>query len=817
MAADVPGTVAGGLRAAGLWNFESAPRRFDSEEWWYRARFAAAPPAPGERVLLGFDGLATLAEVWLNGAPLLRSSNMFVEHHCDVGALLGAENELLIRFAPVETFLQERRPRPRWRTPMVANQQLRWVRTTLLGRTPGWSPPAAAVGPWRPVYLERRRLLEFDSLRLQVRVDSPLGAAPRGRVTLFSGLAAAAGVQVEAARLIVERAGTRCSAALDFGRTPLTMQGEVSVPNVQLWWPHTHGDPVLYRVLVEVSVRAAGHGDVDVVQVNLGHVGFRMLDLDRSAGGFSLSVNGVPVFCRGASWTPLDCVSLVSPPGAYAEAFETVVQAGMNMLRVAGPMVYESEEFLDSCDARGILLWQDFMFANMDYPAHDDDFLCSVRLEARQQLARLQARPALAILCGNSEGAQQAAMSGAAREHWAPALFETELAGLAREYCPDVAYSPSSAHGGALPQQSNCGAGSYYGVGAYLRPLTDARRAEVRFASECLAFANVPENETLALLARGAPSLRCHHALWKERVPRDLGAGWDFDDVRDFYAAELYRADPMRLRYADHDRYLRVARATGGEAMAACFGEWRRARSSCRGALVWFLRDLWAGAGWGIIDSTGLPKAPYYYLKRALQPVALFLSDEGTNGLSIHVLNDGPTALPVRIELRLFRFSEPVGTPASKSVRLAAASAVELAAADLIEGGSDLSYAYRFGPPPYDVLDAVLSREDGTVLAEAFYFPLGMALTVEADIGLTAHLIQAEPNLYALTIHSRRFAQSVHVDMPGFIAQDQYFHMAPNSTRNVVVRPRVRSAPPRPHGTVHALNAAASCRIEVRS
>ncbi len=303
----------------------------------------------------------------------------------------------------------------------------------------------------------------------------------------------------------------------------------------------------------------------------------------------------------------------------------------MNMLRVAGPMVYECDEFLDLCDLRGVLLWQDFMFANMDYPGEDETFLDGVRAEARQQLARLQARPSLAILCGNSEGAQQAAMSGAPRECWAPPLFEKILADLSDEYCPDVPYCPSSTHGGAFPHQANAGPASYYGVGAYLRPLQDARRAEVRFASECLAFANVPEAETLALLTRDS-ALRCHHALWKERVPRDLGAGWDFDDVRDHYAADLFRIDPMRLRYADHDRYLRVARAVSGEVMAACFAEWRRVRSSCGGALVWFLRDLWPGAGWGVVDATGLPKAAYYYLKRSLQPISLSLSDEGNNG-----------------------------------------------------------------------------------------------------------------------------------------------------------------------------------------
>ncbi len=124
---------------------DSAARRFDAEVWWYRTRFKADACAAGERVVLCFDGLATLAEVWLNGEALLISDNMFLQHRCDVGAILAAENELIIRFSPIDAALAVRRPRARWRTPMVAHQQLRWIRTTLLGRTPGWSPPAP---PW---------------------------------------------------------------------------------------------------------------------------------------------------------------------------------------------------------------------------------------------------------------------------------------------------------------------------------------------------------------------------------------------------------------------------------------------------------------------------------------------------------------------------------------------------------------------------------------------------------------------------------------------------------------------------------------------
>ena len=151
-----PWPAAAALRERGLWSLDDPPRSFDSQDWCYRLLFDA-PTGQRQGVVLGFDGLATLAQASLNGEPLLASTNMFVSHECEVGALLRDRgNELALRFSALEPGLQQRRPRPRWRTPMVAHQQLRWLRTTLLGRTPGWSPPAAAVGPWRDIWLEPR-------------------------------------------------------------------------------------------------------------------------------------------------------------------------------------------------------------------------------------------------------------------------------------------------------------------------------------------------------------------------------------------------------------------------------------------------------------------------------------------------------------------------------------------------------------------------------------------------------------------------------------------------------------------------------------
>ncbi len=602
--AGAPTTAAATLRASGQWNFDT-PRDFDAEDFWWRLRLADGQVEAGP-ALLGFDGLATLADVWLDGVHVLHSENMFLSHTLPI-AIAGA-HELLIRCAALAPELAKKRPRPRWRVPMLTQAQLRWFRTSLLGRTPGWSPPCPAVGPWRPIWIERGRHPIGE-----IAIDVGLEGAD-GYVDVVADL----GADVDSADVVVERDGQRTCAALALrdGR----WRGRARIAAAQLWWPHTHGEPALYAIAIEAT--QAGQP----FAIDLGRSGFRDIEIERDNGDFAVRVNGVDIFCRGACWTPLDVVSLAASREDYAAAVAQAVAAGMNMLRISGTMTYEDDALLDALDAQGVLLWQDLMFANMDYP-EDESFVAGVIAEVDQQLARLRARPSLALVCGNSEGEQQAAMSGAARDRWSPPLFHQILA--ERVGASGIAYVTSSAHGGAFPHAANEGTTSYYGVGAYLRPLEDARRSQLRFASECLAFANIPHESGLP----GGPNLRVHHAAWKTRAPRDLGAGWDFDDVRDHYVAKLYGVDPTTLRVSDHERYLALGRAASGEVMARAFAEWRRAAAPTRGALILFLRDLWSGAGWGVVDANGRPKQCWYAVRRALAPCALAITDEGVNAM----------------------------------------------------------------------------------------------------------------------------------------------------------------------------------------
>lgn len=804
------GPVAAILRQLGLWSLDDPPRRFDAQDWWFRLRFDLPElPDLGDACELGLDGLATLAEVWLNGHAILRSANMFVAHRLPVGPLLKPQgNELVVVCRSLDKALTQRRPRPRWRAPMIENQQLRWFRTTLLGRTPGWSPPAAVVGPWRGVWLAPAARLGLGPSSLNASLVNGVGRLT-ARVELQGPLVD----QISQVQLRLARGAQIYRARL--ARVEGLWAGQIELDSPALWWPHTHGEPALYEAQLEVALQEPG----ETLALDLGAVGFRTVQLDRSNDGFGLSINGLPVFARGACWTPLDPVTLDAPSRQYyAQALAQVREAGMNMVRVSGTMSYESKLFYDECDRQGVMVWQEFMFANMDYP-EDDSFVSAVTEEVRQQLRGWQARPAITVLCGNSEVEQQAAMFGAERARWAPALFHQTLAAEAAAFCPDVPYWPSSAHGGSFPHQGDVGTTSYYGVGAYERDLGDARRSNLRFATECLAFSNVPEAAAMACMPGGL-TLRVHHPAWKARAPRDLGAGWDFEDVRDHYLARLFELDPARLRYSDHERYLSLARVTSGEVMAATFADWRREASSCRGALVWFLRDLWPGAGWGIVDSLGQPKAAYYGLKRTLQPISIALTDEGGNGVYVHVCNEAGAALRAEVEITAWRHDQSQVAQGRLCVEVPARSAKSWPLMDCFDWFADWSWAYRFGPPSAQIVSARLLGEQGQaqdpnqILAQAFAFPAGMVFPQERDLGLQAHAKRLASGEIALRLSTERFAQSVHFEVEGYVPDDAYFHLAPGEHKCVLWRPLGGSAPSF-SGCVRALNSDAIVNIQL--
>ena len=770
--AQVPGTVAAALSAAGLWDAEQ-PAPLETHDFWYRTTISCHG-----RNLLHFAGLATIAEIYLDDALVLRSDNMFHAH--EVAVSLDGEHRLHICFRALEPVFNEKRKRARWRPRLASPAGLRFVRTTLLGHMPGWCPPIHGIGPWRAIEQILPGPLQVRAIDLRSQLEGTRGILD---------------VEFEISPQMTGQAWIEC-AGLRAALAPRSGErygGRLEIENVAPWWPHTHGEPNLHRVTAVIGDK----------RVDLGRVGFRRIEVDRDSDGkgFGIKVNGVPVFCRGACWTNADLVGLSAQREIYTPRLSLMRQANMNMVRVGGTMLYEGDDFYELCDEMGLMVWQDFMCANFDYPADDPSFLASIETEARQFLSRTQTSPSITVLCGGSEIAQQASMFGLPKATWSNAIFDELLPKVATELRPDVPFVPHTPFGGDLPFVPQEGLSHYYGVSAHQRPLEDARLANVRFAVECLGFANVPDIAPIRLEpARAA----IDQPLFGERIRHDMGAIWFFEEVRNHYLEYLYGVDARELRRNNAALYLDYSRATSAEIMEAVFGDWRRAGSPTRGGLVWFLQDVGPGAGWGLLDRLCEPKAAYYALKRAFRPLTVILIDEGLNGLWVHVVNESPIEQKVRLTLTCLRDGATPVIQGSKDACLALRSVTAFPATELWGGFFDTNFAFRFGEPSHDVTCASLSAEtSGELHAEAFHFPLGRK-TARHELGLQADLVESDGG-WALRLATRRFAQSVHISDDNFRPEDNWFHLAPGVEKRIALTSR-SARPSAPFGCIAALN-----------
>ena len=771
--ARVPGTFAAALRDAGRWDGRS-PLDLDQSDIWYRTQFTG-----GGDEMLRFEGLATIADVWLNGEHLFRSENMFLAR--EVAVRTRDSNELYVCCRSLVAWSQGQRGRARWRTRISSVPALRFARTTLLGRMPGWCPAVQPVGPWRPVLRQpHSRALTVQHVDGRASVNDG-----DGRLALRCTLAGDVPDSIEA---VVEIAGS-FSRLMRVSRHEFA--GEVVVPDVPLWWPHSHGEPRLHAATLRV-------GDA---LYDLGRIGFRQIVIDRGMDGrgFGLLVNGEAVFCRGGCWTTADLVTLPGGAAQYRPWLESMRDAGANMVRVGGTMLYETDEFFAVCDELGLLVWQDAMLANFDYPT-TAGFRESVAAELQQFLDRTQTNASLAVLCGGSEVLQQAAMFGLAKDRIDDSLYAEVLPGIVQRTRPDLAYVVNSPSGGDLSFQPNTGVAHYYGVGAYLRPLDDARRTEVRFASESLALANVPGDRTVDELRVTTTT----EPRWKQSVPRDPGAGWDFEDVRDHYLASLFRVDPLHLRYQDFSRYLELSRAVSCVLMEHVFGEWRRVGSTCRGGLVWQWQDVSPGAGWGVMDSLGRRKPAWYGLQRAFRSRQLVLTDEGLNGLGVHILNEADTPLQATLRVACFRDGSTPVRDVELPVELAPRGVLLMDSASLFPSFFDITYAYRFGPRVHDVTTAILlDTVTGELIADACHFPDIGALQLR-DLGLEV-AVEHESGCWSLRLRSQHFAQFLHIEDSGFTARENWLHLLPGRERRIILQPD-GNPDAVPQGEVRALN-----------
>jgi len=668
----VPGGVHEALIAAGRiahpyrGENERAAAWVEERDWWYRARFDA-PVEPG-RTRLVFEGLDTVADVWLNGRLLGHHENAFRPAEFEVE--LDAHNTLLVRFSPPLLGLTLKPETERTLTrmgrlaalsgskpsgevsPMMATLPLATQRRKAAFSW-GWDfgPNIPSIGIWRPVRVSVEPGPVISGHHLAVTEL----AEDHGSATVTATIEAPAGLLTRVT--IVSPSGR------SFVGTSTTGSAQIVIPNPELWWTHDLGAQPLHDVTIELL------SDGQVADTVTDRMGLRTIVLDRSRDRlgkgrfFRFILNGMPLFARGANWLPASMFVGSVTPEQHRELVLRARQGNFTMLRVWGGGVYEQDSFYDACDELGVLVWQDFMFACMDYPSADPDLQREVALEAEYQVKRLRNRACLAIWVGNNEVQLIHAVSAFSvrKGSWGWHFFHDILPKAVSTHDGITPYWPGSPWGeGGIFAVNGTRDGDrhtwevWHGISVPGFSVGPRKHASVGDSRHYRRYAYDTGKFTSEFGIHAAPEL----STLRRWIDEDIEV---HSPVFDLHQKDIPKNKGDELLSVTTgmpesiEEYVAFTQAVQAEGMAFAIEHYRSRQPHSGGALIWQFNDVWPGFSWSLVDHDGIPKSAYYAAARASAPVALAFI-EAPDRLELWLMNNGPVAVTVDLEVELGRF-----------------------------------------------------------------------------------------------------------------------------------------------------------------
>lgn len=638
----VPGEVHTDLLRAGLipdpfdGNNEAALAWIGLTDWQYRTVFTFHNGQHARHDLVA-DGLDTAATIRLNGKVVASTANQHRSYRFDVREfLVQGENELVIDFRAPVTFAREQEELIGAR-PQVNHHPFNAVRKMACNFGWDWGIDIAGAGIWKALRLESWSGARIASVRPLATLDGDGTGRLETHVELeWDGGTSAAGT----AELSISVAGVETS--LTVGSADGGASAVLLVPDVAPWWPRGHGDQALHEVRVDLANAGSGRWAAQV--------GFRTIevrtDADNDGTNFQFRVNGVDVYIRGANWIPDDALVTRITRASVEASIRDAADAGMNLLRVWGGGMYESEDFYDVCDELGILVWQDFLFACAAY-SEEEPLRSEVIAEAREAVTRLSPHASLALWNGCNEN-----IWGWVEWGWqVPLAGRTWGEGYYREILPEIV--------GELDPRTRYSAGSPFSYGDHMHP-------------------NDPRHGTTHIWDVWNEKDYSHYASYRPRFPSEFGfqgpPAWStltsvvHDEPLAPYGRQMLvhqKADQGNLKLerglGEHlpqpgsiEDWHWATQLNQARAMAFGIEHFRSLFPLNQGAVMWQLNDSWPVVSWAAVDSHGIRKPLWHALKHAYAPrLATVQPREG--GLAVVLHND--TDLPLAGELRLRRAS----------------------------------------------------------------------------------------------------------------------------------------------------------------
>ena len=789
--AQVPGTV-----HQDLINHKQLPDPFygineqkiqwvENEDWEYRTAFIVTPEQlKRDDAQLVFEGLDTYADVYLNGALLLKADNMFVGYTIPVKSQLRiGENLLHIYFhSPIRQTLPQYNSNG-FNYPADNDHHDKHL-SVFSRKAPysygwDWGIRMVTSGIWRPVTIRFYDAASISDYHIKQLALTDQLANLSNELEINNILPRPLQAEVRINTSFEGSAEKSISQAITLqpGINHVSIPSEVASP--VRWMPNGWGKPALYDFSAQIIVE-------DKVVAEQSHrIGLRTVRLvnekDKDGESFYFEVNGVPMFAKGANYIPQDALLTNVTTERYQTLFRDIREANMNVIRVWGGGTYEDDRFYDLADENGILVWQDFMFACTPYPS-DPTFLKRVEAEACYNIRRLRNHASLAMWCGNNEILEALKYWGFDK-NFPPEIYQEMFRGYdklfhqllpakVKELDADRFYIHSSPYFANWGRPESWGIGDshnwevWYGQKTFESLDTDLPR----FMSE-FGFQSFPEMKTISTFA--APEdYQIESEVMNAHQKSSIGNALICTYMeRDYIIPEKFKD------------FVYVGLVLQGQGMRHGLEAHRRNRPYCMGTLYWQLNDSWPVVSWSSIDYYGNWKALHYQAKRAFAPI-LINPIQQNDSLNIYLISDCPdTKDHLMLEMKVTDFD---GKKQGKPIRLNT----------LTVPANTSQCVYRIKPDTWlspeeqqrCFMQLTLKDKAGNTLAETVYFFRKTKDLLLPETTVSCKIKQKD-GMCELTLFSPALAKDVFIEIPlqGARFSDNFFDLLPGERKTVVI------------------------------